>query len=111
MSHTYAPAPAAAQAPTPAPATAQATTNASTPTIAQALTETHGTTPEPPANRQCHLTLGPHILWLCLHVSHPFTRGIVWRASPVSPRKCQYVRCGYETLIKNQVLFLSSKFV
>ncbi|MBW0548706.1 hypothetical protein O181_088421 [Austropuccinia psidii MF-1] len=87
MSHTYARAPATAQAPTPSPATAKATTNAPAPTTAQALTETHGTTSELPANCQCHLTLGPHILCLCMHVSHPFTHGIVWRAPPVSPRK------------------------
>ncbi|MBW0544445.1 hypothetical protein O181_084160 [Austropuccinia psidii MF-1] len=75
MSHTYASSPATAQAPTPAP------------TTAQALTGTHGTTPEPPANGQCHLTFGPNILCLCVHVSHPFTSGIVWQAPPVSPRK------------------------
>ncbi|MBW0472943.1 hypothetical protein O181_012658 [Austropuccinia psidii MF-1] len=75
MSHTYAPAPATAQArgttPTPTPATAQALT------------------PAAPANVQCHLTLGPHMLCLCVHVSHPCTRSMVRRAPPVSPAKCQ----------------------
>ncbi|MBW0591138.1 hypothetical protein O181_130853 [Austropuccinia psidii MF-1] len=77
MSHTYAPAPATAQAPThaPAPATAQA--------------QAHATPPAPPANGRCHLTLGPHMLCLFVHVPHPYTRGIVQQAPQVSPEKCQ----------------------
>ncbi|MBW0550812.1 hypothetical protein O181_090527 [Austropuccinia psidii MF-1] len=68
MSHTYEPAPSTAQAPTPAPATAQATTNAPAPTTTKELARTHRTTPEPPANGQCHLELGPHILCLSVNV-------------------------------------------
>ncbi|MBW0521939.1 hypothetical protein O181_061654 [Austropuccinia psidii MF-1] len=76
MSHTYAPAPTTAQAPThaPAPATAQA--------------QAQATPPELPANGQFHLTLGPHMLCLFVHVPHPCTRGIVQQAPPVSPTEC-----------------------
>ncbi|MBW0496365.1 hypothetical protein O181_036080 [Austropuccinia psidii MF-1] len=85
MSHTFAPAPTSAQVNAHAPTTAQAPSPA--PTLADAQEST--TTPEPPANVQLNFTLGRHMLFLCVHVSHPCTEGIVWQASPVSPTKCQ----------------------
>ncbi|MBW0478342.1 hypothetical protein O181_018057 [Austropuccinia psidii MF-1] len=41
-----------------------------------------------PTNGQCCLKLGPHMSWLCVHVSHPCTHAgthcIVRRAPPMS---------------------------
>ncbi|MBW0553690.1 hypothetical protein O181_093405 [Austropuccinia psidii MF-1] len=80
-------------APTPAPATAKALahTTAPTPSLATAQAPTHTTAqalaPAAPTNGQCHLTLCPHMLCLCVHVSHPCTCGILWWAQPVSPAK------------------------
>ncbi|MBW0519434.1 hypothetical protein O181_059149 [Austropuccinia psidii MF-1] len=83
MSNTYAPSPATAQAPT------HAHTTTSTPALATAQAPASAHTTASPANGLCHLTLGPHMLCLFVHVSHPCTRVIVQQAPPVSPAKCQ----------------------
>ncbi|MBW0560110.1 hypothetical protein O181_099825 [Austropuccinia psidii MF-1] len=54
-----------------------------------------------PPNGQFHLTLGPHMLCLCVHVAHPCThtktRCIVRRAPTMSPTHAELVH-GYTKL-------------
>ncbi|MBW0534752.1 hypothetical protein O181_074467, partial [Austropuccinia psidii MF-1] len=99
-SHTYAPTPATAQAPAhenatatePSPTTAKEPAHAHVTAQAPTHTQPHLPPPLPqgvphvsPANGQCHLKLGPHMLCLCVHVSHPCTRFIVQWAPTMSP--------------------------
>ncbi|MBW0517503.1 hypothetical protein O181_057218 [Austropuccinia psidii MF-1] len=95
MSHTYAPARATAQAPAPAHTTAQETAPAQA--FAQGIPHVSFT------NCQCHLKLGPHILCLCVHVSHSCTHCIVQWAPTMSPPHAEVIH-GYTELGKHIIL-------